>query len=201
MMPPRRSRCRTVAAMVAPAVGLMLLLACGPAGEEQPQLQPTAGGGGPQPEQKFYDSHIIESTAGVRQWVLEYDEMTKYVNRQDVDLVRIKMDFFRDGVYFSTLVSDSGIANLKTRNVFVWGNVRITTQDGRRLRTSELTYDNADGRIRNEVFNILDRGLDVVTGIGLEATPDLDYIEIKQEVAAEVGDETVQSADTPRESP
>jgi LPS export ABC transporter protein LptC len=187
--------------MVAPAVGLMLLLACGPAGEEQPQLQPTAGGGGPQPEQKFYDSHIIESTAGVRQWVLEYDEMTKYVNRQDVDLVRIKMDFFRDGVYFSTLVSDSGIANLKTRNVFVWGNVRITTQDGRRLRTSELTYDNADGRIRNEVFNILDRGLDVVTGIGLEATPDLDYIEIKQEVAAEVGDETVQSADTPRESP
>ncbi|MDD5720112.1 MAG: LPS export ABC transporter periplasmic protein LptC [Candidatus Krumholzibacteria bacterium] len=201
MMPPRRSRCRTVAAIVAPAVGLMLLLACGPAGEEQPQLQPTAGGGGPQPEQKFYDSHIIESTAGVRQWVLEYDEMTKYVNRQDVDLVRIKMDFFRDGVYFSTLVSDSGIANLKTRNVFVWGNVRITTQDGRRLRTSELTYDNADGRIRNEVFNILDRGLDVVTGIGLEATPDLDYIEIKQEVAAEVGDETVQSADTPRESP
>jgi hypothetical protein len=29
-----------------------------------------------------------------------------------------------------------------------------------------------------------------VTGIGLEATPDLEYIEIKQRVQAEVGDET-----------
>jgi hypothetical protein len=30
-----------------------------------------------------------------------------------------------------------------------------------------------------------------VTGIGLEATPDLEYIEIKQRVQAEVGDDAL----------
>jgi LPS export ABC transporter protein LptC len=104
------------------------------------------------------------------------------------------MDFFREGEYFSTLVSDSGIANLQTNDVFVWGDVVVTTSDGRRLRTSELHYTNSDGLIRNEVFNVFDRGQDVITGIGLEATPDLDYIEIKRDVAAEVSDEAAAQA-------
>lgn len=147
-----------------------------------------------QPEQKFYDYRLIESQAGVRQWVLDSDEMLKYHGRDDVDLVRVKMDFFKNGDYYSTLLSDSGTANTKTNNVFVWGNVVVTTHDGRRLRTSELDYSNTDGLIRNDVYNVFDRGEDVVTGIGLEATPDLNYIEIKDDVAAEVGDEAAQDA-------
>jgi len=147
-----------------------------------------------QPEQKFYDYRLIESHAGVRQWVLDSDEMLKYHGRDDVDLVRVKMDFFKNGDYYSTLLSDSGTANTKTNNVFVWGHVVVTTHDGRRLRTSELDYSNTDGLIRNDVYNVFDRGEDVVTGIGLEATPDLNYIEIKDDVAAEVGDDAAQDA-------
>lgn len=168
----------------------ILAAACGPTGEDAEELGPTETGNEPVPEQKFFDYRLIESEAGVRQWVLDSDEMIKYTNRSDVDLVRVEMDFFRHGDYYSTLVSDSGTANLRTRDVFVWGNVEVTTHDGRRLRTSELHYSNLDGLIRNEVYNVFDRGLDVVTGIGLEATPDLDYIEIKKDVAAEVGDES-----------
>jgi len=184
------------------ALGLCALLAaCGPTTDDTSGLGPLLVGNGPQPEQRFYDYRLIESTAGVRQWVLDSDEMVKFADRRDVDLVRVKMDFFRHGEYYSTLVSDSGTANLRTRDVFVWGNVVVTTHDGRRLRTSELYYSNDDGLIRNEVFNIFDRGPDVVTGIGLEATPDLDYIEIKQNVAAEVSDEPDADADDPGESP
>ncbi len=168
----------------------ILAAACGPTGEDTEELGPTETGNAPVPEQKFFEYRLIESEAGVRQWVLDSDEMIKYSNRTDVDLVRVKMDFFRHGDYYSTLVSDSGTANLRTRDVFVWGNVVVTTHDGRRLRTSELHYSNLDGLIRNEVYNVFDRGLDVVTGIGLEATPDLEYIEIKQDIAAEVGDES-----------
>lgn len=147
------------------------------------------------PQQKFYDYRLVETQAGVRQWILDSDEMYKYADRQDMHLVRVKMDFYRDGEYFSTLLSDSGTAHTRSHDVFVWGNVVITTSDGRRLRTSELNYSNDDGLIRNDVYNVFDRGADVITGIGLEATPDLDYIEIKQEVAAEVGDDSAAEDD------
>jgi hypothetical protein len=70
--------------------------------------------------------------------------------------------------------------------------VVVVTEDGRRLETQELYYDNERGLIHNDVFDRLTRGDDVVTGVGLEATPDLEYIEIKQRVQAEVGDAAVE---------
>jgi len=147
---------------------------------------------GPVPEQTFYDYRAIETNGGVREYVLDSDRMQKFPNREELHLVRVKMDFYREGGYFSTLTSDSGRANPITKDVFVWGHVVVVTIDQRRLTTQELYYDSAAGRIRNNVFNTLDRGQDVVTGIGLEATPDLEYIELKQQVEATVGDETTQ---------
>ncbi len=65
----------------------------------------------------------------------------------------------------------------------------VVTNDGRRLETEELFFDNETQLIHNDVFDRFTRDGDVVTGIGLEATPDLEYIEIKQRVEAEVEDE------------
>ncbi|HPF71139.1 MAG TPA: hypothetical protein PLQ13_10755, partial [Candidatus Krumholzibacteria bacterium] len=70
------------------------------------------------------------------------------------------------------------------------GNVVVVTDDGRRLETEELFYGNTTRLITNEVFNRFTRGGDVLTGIGLEATPDLEYIEIKADLQADVGDDT-----------
>jgi LPS export ABC transporter protein LptC len=145
---------------------------------------------GPVTEQTFYDYRAIESNEGVREYVLDSDRMDKFANREELHLVRVKMDFYQKGEYFSTLTSDSGRANPTTKNVFVWGHVVVVTIDHRRLTTEELYYDSASGLIHNDVFNTLDRGEDVVTGIGLEATPDLKYIELKQQVEATVDDET-----------
>jgi LPS export ABC transporter protein LptC len=147
-------------------------------------------GPGPYPEQHFYDYRLIESREGVKQWLLRSDEMYKFADEQFVHLVDLEMEFYRDGAYYSTLVADSGRAQTVTKDLFAWGNVVVETADGRRLETQELHYDNARNLIHNDVFDRLTRGEDVVTGIGLEATPDLEYIEIKQRVQAEVGDET-----------
>lgn len=144
---------------------------------------------GPHPEQQFRDYRLIESKQGVKQWLLESDLMQKFAGDQDIHLVTVHMKFYRDGEYFSTLISDSGRANLNNKNLFAWGNVEVKTHDGRRLETSELYYDDERGIIYNDVFDRLTRGEDIVTGIGLEATPDLEYIEIKQRVQGEVGDD------------
>jgi LPS export ABC transporter protein LptC len=142
-----------------------------------------------QPREQFFDYQMVETSHGIKQWVLDSDEMRKYSEQEDVQLITVEMDFFRDGEHFSTLTADSGRAHLQTRDIHTWGNVVVITDDGRRLDTEELFFSNETQLIHNEVFNTFTRGEDVVTGIGLEATPDLEYIEIKQRVKADVGDQ------------
>ena len=115
--------------------------------------------------------------------------MRKYSDQEDVELTTVEMDFFRDGEHFSVLTSDSGQVNLLTKDIHTWGNVVVVTDDGRRLECEELFFSNETQLIHNEVFNTFTRGTDIMTGIGLEATPDLDYIEIKEQVQADVADQ------------
>ncbi len=140
------------------------------------------------PIQQIFDYHLVESSAGVRQWVLESDLMNKYSGQRDAELITVHLDFFKEGNHFSTLTSDSGRANLQTHDIFTWGNVVVVTDDGRRLETEELYFDNERQLIHNDVFDRFTRGDDVIEGIGLEATPDLEYIEIKRQVEADVVD-------------
>jgi len=173
--------------LAAAALAAVLVVAgCGGAEPEDARPRPE----GPRLEQQFFDYRLIETEAGERKWVLDADEMRKYTGRDEVELTAVTMDFFRDGAHFSLLTSDSGQANLITHDVHTWGNVVVVTDDGRRLETEELFYGNTTRLITNEVFNRFTRGGDVLTGIGLEATPDLEYIEIKADLQADVGDDT-----------
>jgi LPS export ABC transporter protein LptC len=140
------------------------------------------------PTEQIFDYQLVETTDGVRQWVLESDQMLKYSAQEDVELVTVKMDFYQDGEHFSVLTADSGRAHLLTNDIHTWGNVVVISEDGRRLETEELFFSNETQRIHNDVFNTLLRERDVVTGIGLETTPDLKYIELKHDVAARVLD-------------
>ena len=142
------------------------------------------------PEQQFFGYRLIESEAGIRQWVLQSEKMLKYAGESDVHLVTLQMDFFKDGEHFSVLTADSGLADLTTKDIHTWGSVVVVTDDERRLETEELYFDNETQLIHNDVFDRFTRDGDVLTGIGLEATPDLEYIEIKQKVEVEVEDET-----------
>lgn len=144
----------------------------------------------PSPVQEMEDYRLTETSRGVRQWVLDSSRMRRYSGREEVELADVHMDFYRQGEHFSVLEADSGRVNPRTRAVHVWGQVDITTDDGRRLQTEDLLFDNDTGRITNEVFNRFTRGDDVLTGTGLDATPDLEYVEIKRQVTAEVADDS-----------
>lgn len=166
---------------------LLALFLVGCSGDEQPahsSVRPKA----PTLERESFDSNITESAAGVKQWVLHYHKLQKFAGEREVLLMTVKMDFYREGAYFSTLTSDSGRADLRTKDVHTWGNVVVVTEDGRKLETEELFFDNETQLITNDVFDRFTRGNDVITGIGLEATPDLEYIEIKQSFVGDIED-------------
>jgi len=176
---------------------LAILVSVGLIGCSETEQTPAVQRSGAIPDQQFYDYRLIESAGGIKRWVLESDRMEKYADREDVELFTVRMQFYRDGEYFSTLTAERGQANLTSKNLFAWGNVVVVTDDGRKLETEELHYDNDRGLIHNEVFDRFTRDGDVITGIGLEATPDLEYFEIKQRVQAEVGDEAAAEDEAP----
>ena len=111
--------------------------------------------------------------------------MERWQDVEDAQLYGVDMDFYKADTLHSTLTSERGQANLKTQDLFAWGNVVVVTKDGRRLETEELNYDDGTGLISNDVFNRFTRGQDVMTGVGMEATPDLDSFELKSEVTAQ----------------
>ena len=170
-----------------------VIVGCQDQGQQAPSADTDFAGRVPQ--QQFFDYRLIETETGVRQWVLESDEMQKFAGQEDILLITVKMDFFKNGEHFSTLTSDSGSANLQTKNVHTWGDVVVVTDDGRRLETEELYFDNDRQLIFNDVFDRFTRDMDIVTGIGLEATPDLEYIEIKEQVSGAVGDQAPTESD------
>jgi LPS export ABC transporter protein LptC len=173
----------------------VVLAGCQDPDEGGPDPGAASGRNGRVPEQQFFDYRLIESKKGIRQWVLQSEQMQKFAGEENVLLVTLKMDFFKEGEHFSTLTSDSGRANLASKDIHTWGNVLVVTNDGRQLETEELFFDNETQLIHNDVFDRFTRDQDVVTGIGLEATPDLEYIEIKQRVEAEVEDKTSGESD------
>ncbi len=158
---------------------------CRDASEPEP---PAPGPQAPVLEQTFLDQNMIETSGGVRSWILKSESMQKYSGIDDLTLVTVTMDFYREGKPFSTLTADSGRANPHTHAVHVWGDVFIENVEGRSLATGELFYDNETELITNEVFDRFVWENGVATGIGMEATPDLEYFEIKSDFASEVQD-------------
>jgi len=148
------------------------------------------------PDQEMFNTTIYDSKEGVRRWILKSDRLARYHDQDEAQLYGVHMDFYRADSLFSTLTSLRGRAHLKTNNLFAWGEVVVVTRDGRRLETEELDYDDTSGLISNEVFNRFTRGDDVMTGIGMEATPELDRFELKQAVEATIyGEEPVTGED------
>lgn len=186
-----RSRTLRRAPACLAVAGFLAAGGCGQAEQPAPAGEAVRGVPATRPEgpvQEFTDYTLTETEQGVRAWVLGSQSMRRFADREDVDLVDVHMDFYRAGQHWSVLDADSGVVNQRTRAVHVWGAVDITTDDGRRLQTPELFFDNETGRIRNDVANRFTRGTDVLTGNGLDATPDLEYVEIKRDVKAEVAD-------------
>ncbi len=165
---------------------LVVLAGCGREDQEEPAAPSSAT---PMLEQVFTDQKMIETIDGHRKWILKSNQMKKYAGKDDILLIDLVMDFYRDGQVFSTLTADSGRANPDTRDVHAWGNVVVVTNDDRRLETGELFYDNQSQLIFNDVLDKYSWSDGHATGIGMEASPDLEYFEIKQSFKSKISDD------------
>ena len=162
---------------------LAVLLAAGCQGE------PAGNGEGSSvvPDQEIDGFALTQTRDGEKMWVLSADHALVFEDAGRVELPRFRVEFFNDmGDVRSILTARNGLLMRRTSDMEAFGDVIVTSEDGTRLMTERLTWNERTGKIESDRFVRVVQGRDEFTGTGLEADPDLKNIRVRSEFKAYV---------------
>ncbi len=141
------------------------------------------------PDEVFTDFVAQESDSGVVLWKLSAPRANRFSKKKLVLLESPVIEFYsKEGHLTTTLVSHVGEYYEDSQDLLAFGDVVVTSVDGDVLETDSLLWKNVENKILSDSWVKLTRGSDVVTGIGLECTPDLSSVDIKRDVQATIID-------------
>jgi LPS export ABC transporter protein LptC len=123
---------------------------------------------------------------GDTRWLLHADTASVFRDRKRVETERVEIEFFDGDRRISTLTANRGVLLQATDDLEARGNVRVVAEDGAVLRTEVLFWDHRRSRIHTDDPVTITRGDDVLRGVGLEADPGLDRVDLKREVRGTV---------------
>ena len=123
------------------------------------------------PDQESWNSKIILSEEGIVRCIIHAGHLQQFEAGEIAKIDEgMKVDFFdEEGAHTSQLTAREGEVHQKTKDLEATGDVVIISEDGVRLRTDHIRWDNARQKILapGEVTLSTDQGTE--TGVGLEA--------------------------------
>lgn len=130
-------------------------------------------------EHKMFGLKHTVTVDGVLRARVEADTAYLYEGSQEWDLIGVTVYFFdATGQQTSTVTSDEGTYDQRTKDMEARGNVVGTTPDGRRLTTSIMKYVNATDQLEGPepfVFTAPDENM---RGASFIADPDFTRVRI-----------------------
>ncbi len=163
---------------------LALLLACG--SSDPVDMDPDR-----EPIQIVEDFTMVQSRKGYRSWRL-VSEMAVYTEGDSLLLLSsVDLTFFEEDIPTTILKGDSGLVELKSGLMRIWGNVNAETDDGRYLETQEIIWNDELEIFHSDCLVVLTipdsagetvlsgRGVDLDTGLGA-----VDGVNIEEEFTA-----------------
>jgi LPS export ABC transporter protein LptC len=187
--PPRGRRAAARGRLVVACLGLaaaclLAVAGCGRESSGQPESS------GTRPDQEIDGFRLTQTQDGERVWTLKAATALIYEDASRVEMSELRIDFYNeDGQVRSTLTADQGTLHQRTNDMQVHGNVVVYAEDGTVLTTELLTWDERTGRIETDRPVRVTKGRDVMTGVGIEADPDLKNIRVKSDFKAFVRSE------------
>ncbi len=129
------------------------------------------------------DLHYTQNEEGQRRWTLDADVAEYERDSGLAQLSVVKLLFYDAGDFGDiTLWSDQGQLAQETRQVDVWGNVRIETAGGEQLFTERLHYDDQPRQLSTEdPVRLLSSDMEL-TGVGLWIGIDQGRMIVKNQV-------------------
>jgi len=166
-------------------------------GNEAP---PTDSVDAPQPSQVTWDAYFEMNEGGRRRAIISAERMEQYQTEDSVysvwrtleDTSRVRSYVFdEEGDSSATIVADSVVFYDREGRFEAYGNVVLTTDEGRRLESEHLTWNQGDRTIRTQRFVHITTPTETVRGNGLVADEDLATYRIGEFTAeVEVDDES-----------
>lgn len=176
----RRSSRRLAGVPCAAAVAVALLAgACARAADD-----PAAGANGPalldSADQIAFGFRTLVTDGGLLRAEIFADTAIFLDQNTRVSLRVVHGDFFgATGAKEATLVSHIG--NLNTRNnvLEAWGDVVITSVDGRVLKTPMIRYIQSQNQVTSDsAFVLTEPGEKEISGVGFRTDPSLNAVEV-----------------------
>lgn len=143
---------------------------------------------GPVPRQVSFDAAFRLTRSGRPRSILRAQRMEQYetedstytVLRGPSDTSRVRVYVFDPaaGDSSATITADRVVLHSAENRFEAYGDVVVTTRDGRRLQSEHLTWNEADRKIRTRRFVRIQTPTERVQGTGLVADEDLDTYSI-----------------------
>ncbi|MEO5617112.1 MAG: LPS export ABC transporter periplasmic protein LptC [Candidatus Eisenbacteria bacterium] len=163
-------------------VVLVLSAGCG----QRRSLSPS-GQAGELPDQEVEDFALTETNSGALEWKLYAQHAAIFDVRNTITAHGVRVDFFDEkGKQSSRLTAREGEIHQLSRDMTARGNVVLQNSDGARMSTQSLRFLNREQKIVSDELVRVERGGDVLTGVGFESDPDLKHYQFRTRVNATV---------------
>src|SRR5678815_3843596 len=130
-------------------------------------------------DQVMYGAHFNLTDAGLSRAELMSDTAYFFDDNTRIELRKVETTFYTtSGARDAYLTSNRGTYNNRTGLMIARGKVVVTTEEGRRLETPELRYDQALNEISSDsAFTLTEPGRSL-SGIGFKSDPNMQNVQI-----------------------
>jgi len=157
--------------LVMASISVLVLTSCGKT------MQPPIAGVGSladSADQVIFDGHTLLTNRGVQRGEMFGDTIFVFQDQTKFVLRRVRATFNTEtGAPNGTLRGDHGTYDLRSQILEGFGNVVVTSTDGKRLESNHLKYSQAQNQVSSDSAFTLYRGNDVQRGIGFVSDPNI----------------------------
>jgi LPS export ABC transporter protein LptC len=130
-------------------------------------------------DQVMYGMRFVLTDKGLNRAMLQSDTAYFFEENTRIELEKVHTTFFTaTGAKNALLTSERGRYNSRTNNMVARNNVVVVTEDGRRLTTPELTYNQQTNQISSDSSFVMTEPNRRLEGVGFRSDPDMKNIQI-----------------------
>lgn len=130
-------------------------------------------------DQMLFGLEHALTTKGVRRAQLHADTAYFYEDGNRIELRRMHTTFYSgEGAKDGTMVADAGVYDVRTQKLDGRGNVKVVSEDGRRLTSPHLVYDRSVNQITSDTSFEYHTPTADIRGIGLRTDPQLKAVQV-----------------------
>ena len=130
-------------------------------------------------DQVMYGARFNLTDKGLERAQLESDTAYFFEDNTRIELEKVHTTFYTPtGAKDAVLTSQRGTYNSRTSNMVARRNVVVVSEDGRRLTTQELTYNQQLNQISSDSAFVMTEPNRRLEGIGFRSDPNMKNIQI-----------------------